>query len=82
MGIPDAKGRQMILEVMCKSYNFDRDIDFSTLAKLTPGFVGSDLKALVTAAASSAEDRHFSQTKEMYLQEKITPKVDLPELFE
>ena len=59
MGIPDEKARLAILQVMCKNFTFAPGFDFKYLARLTPGYVGSDLKALIKAAASSAEDRVF-----------------------
>ena len=63
MGIPNLKARMKIMEVMCHGYKLAPEIDFHNLAGLTPGFVGSDLKALITAAASFAEDRHYQQSE-------------------
>ncbi len=53
MGIPDEKARKHILEVMCRHFNFEAGFDFQLLARLTPGYVGSDLDTLVRKAGRS-----------------------------
>lgn len=48
---PDIKGRESILKVHGQNVRMSDDIDLSSLAKLTPGFVGADLANLVNEAA-------------------------------
>jgi len=48
---PDMKGREAILEVHVRGKPLAADVDLSTLAKQTPGFVGADVENLVNEAA-------------------------------
>ena len=48
---PDYKGREKILEVHSKGKPLADDVNFETLAKLTPGFTGADLANLMNEAA-------------------------------
>lgn len=48
---PDVKGREAILKVHAKGKKFADDVDFETLAKRTPGFVGADLANVINEAA-------------------------------
>lgn len=59
LNVPNEISRLHILEKLSSSLKIDGQIDFSKLAKLTPGFVGADLKALTTAAGTCAIKRIF-----------------------
>ncbi|MEW6580398.1 MAG: ATP-dependent zinc metalloprotease FtsH [Chloroflexota bacterium] len=48
---PDMRGREAILKVHSRGKPLASDVDLSTLAKSTPGFVGADLENLVNEAA-------------------------------
>jgi len=48
---PDLKGREAILQVHVRGKPLAADVDLSTLAKQTPGFVGADVENLVNEAA-------------------------------
>ena len=48
---PDIKGREAILNVHIKKIKKSDDVDLKHLARLTSGFVGADLAALVNEAA-------------------------------
>ena len=48
---PDKKGREDILKVHLKGIQVGDDVDVSTIAGMTPGFVGADLANLVNEAA-------------------------------
>jgi cell division protease FtsH len=48
---PDVKGREEILKVHAKGKKFSPNVDFSVLAKRTPGFVGADLANIINEAA-------------------------------
>jgi cell division protease FtsH len=48
---PDVKGREHILKVHAENKPLESDVDFESLAKLTPGFTGADLANLLNEAA-------------------------------
>ncbi|CAL9727725.1 ribosome biogenesis ATPase Rix7p [Monosporozyma unispora] len=59
LNVPNEISRLHILKKMSSYLKIDGEIDFGKLAKLTPGFVGADLKALSTAAGTCAIKRIF-----------------------
>ncbi|EDO15956.1 hypothetical protein Kpol_1044p15 [Vanderwaltozyma polyspora DSM 70294] len=59
LNVPNEVSRLHILKKMSENLKIDGEIDFAQLAKLTPGFVGADLKALSTAAGTCAIKRIF-----------------------
>jgi ribosome biogenesis ATPase len=61
LGVPDEKSRAKILQRMCRNLKLDGKINFGDLAKLTPGFVGADLNALLGEAGMIAVKRIFNQ---------------------
>ena len=48
---PDVKGREEVLKVHAKGKNFDADVDFKTIARITSGFTGADIANLLNEAA-------------------------------
>uniref|UniRef100_A0A1I7UUH7 AAA domain-containing protein n=1 Tax=Caenorhabditis tropicalis TaxID=1561998 RepID=A0A1I7UUH7_9PELO len=58
LGIPDETAREKILEKICR-VNLSDDVTLKQIAKLTPGYVGADLQALIREAAKVAIDRVF-----------------------
>jgi cell division protease FtsH len=54
---PDMKGRREILDVHVRSVPLGPDADLNTVAAITPGMVGADLKNLVNEAALLAARR-------------------------
>jgi cell division protease FtsH len=52
--LPDVKGREKIFEVHAKKTPLSKDVNFSVLARGTPGFSGADIENLVNEAALSA----------------------------
>lgn len=59
LNVPNEISRLHILKKITQGMKIDGAIDYSKLAKLTPGFVGADLKALTTAAGTCAIKRIF-----------------------
>jgi ribosome biogenesis ATPase len=55
--VPDAGARTKILEIVAQQLRLGSDVDFTLIGKLTPGFVGSDLKSLVSEAGTRAVKR-------------------------
>lgn len=60
LGIPDEKSREQILSVICRDLKLEADFQLSRLARLTPGYVGADLQALIREAAIQAVNRSLS----------------------
>jgi cell division protease FtsH len=60
---PDAAGRAMILRVHTRSLPLAEDVDYETLAAITPGMVGADLKNLVNEAALTAARRNHERVQ-------------------
>lgn len=54
MGMPSEKAREHILRSLTRDLSLADDVDFKELAKLTPGYVGSDLQYVVKAAVSGS----------------------------
>lgn len=59
LGIPDREARTKILAVHTEKVALATNVSLSTIASLTPGFVGADLVALIREAAMAAVDRVF-----------------------
>ena len=54
---PDIKGREEILHVHARGKQFEKEVDFSVIAKTTAGFTGADLQNLLNEAALLAVRR-------------------------
>jgi cell division protease FtsH len=66
---PDLRGREEILRVHSKMVKLGPAVDFTVIARRTPGFVGADLANLINEAALLAARRN-------------KPYVEIPELEE
>lgn len=67
LGIPDREARTQILKIICKNLKLEETINYDELAKLTPGYVGADLLALVTRAATTAIKRMLTERERQQL---------------
>lgn len=76
---PDVKGREAILKVHSKNKDFASDVDFATLAKRTPGFVGADLANVINEAALLAARAGKSKITMDELEEGIDRAIAGPE---
>ncbi|XP_070498482.1 nuclear valosin-containing protein-like isoform X1 [Chironomus tepperi] len=74
LGIPDRKARSEILKVISGSLKLERPFDYDEIALLTPGYVGADLLALATRAASTAIKRAITKREEQILLDEIANK--------
>ncbi|XP_017887180.1 nuclear valosin-containing protein-like [Ceratina calcarata] len=63
LGIPDREARTKILAVHTEKVALAPNVSLSTIASLTPGFVGADLVALIREAAMAAVDRILEDLK-------------------
>lgn len=68
LGIPDRRSREHILRVICADLRLKQPFDYDWIAALTPGYVGADLLALATRAASIAVKRAFGTKVDVDLQ--------------
>lgn len=71
LGIPDKEARAKILAVHTENVVLAPNISLSTIASLTPGFVGADLVALIREAAMAAVDRVFEDLNRSKQVEKL-----------
>lgn len=75
LNVPDEEQRCAILKTMTSNLKLDAsNFNYRELAKLTPGFVGADLKSLVTAAGVVAIKRIFESLSE--IDEELSSKND------
>ncbi len=51
VGVPDVKEREAVLKVHSKNKPIGEDVDFSVIAKRTPGFTPADLENMMNEAA-------------------------------
>ena len=51
VNLPDKKGREEILRVHARNKFFESDVNFSNIAKRTPGFSGAELENVLNEAA-------------------------------
>ena len=63
MNMPTEQGREQILKALVRNLALSEDIDLKSLAKKTPGFVGADLKDLISTAGDAAISRFFESTE-------------------
>lgn len=63
MTVPSEPVREQILRALTRKMRLADDLDFKTLAKRTPGFVGADLNDLVSTAGSAAIKRYLELLK-------------------
>ena len=64
IGVPNEKMREQILRALTRETNLAADVDFTYLAKSTPGFVGADLQDLVGKAGTWSMDRYREALEE------------------
>lgn len=78
LGVPDEAARFAILRTMTKGMRLSGDFDFKKLAKLTPGYVGADVRSLTKEAAVIAINRIFRDV----LSDDIMPSKQILEILE
>ena len=76
---PDVRGREAILKVHIKGKPLEPNVDLSTLARSTPGFVGADLENLVNEAAILAARRNRKSISQSEFEEAIERVIAGPE---
>jgi cell division protease FtsH len=76
---PDMRGREMILKVHVRGKPLSSDVELSTLAKATPGFVGADIENMVNEAAILAARRNRKSIGQPEFEEAIERVIAGPE---
>lgn len=82
LGIPDRDARRQILQILCKKLKLEDPFDFDRLAALTPGYVGADLLALATRAASTAVKRIFKDKEQELFGQKQKTDMEVDQLLD
>ncbi|KAI0163177.1 ribosome biogenesis ATPase-like protein RIX7 [Pestalotiopsis sp. NC0098] len=68
IGVPSEEGRLSILQVLLRNTKLSSDVELKTVAKLTPGYVGSDLADLISHAKSAKMKRLMKPLEERTIQ--------------
>ncbi len=71
IGVPDVQGRLEILKIHTRNMPLDKNVDLKEIARITHGFVGADLEALVKEAAMNVLREKLPELK-LEENEKIT----------
>lgn len=73
LGIPDRSAREHILRVICANLRLATPFDYDAISAATPGYVGADLLALASRAASLAVKRAFGAHEAMTTKLQLAP---------
>ncbi|KAF1937593.1 AAA-domain-containing protein [Clathrospora elynae] len=76
MGVPNEPMRKSILIALTREPKLSEDVDFSILAKKTAGFVGADLKDLVSKAGTWSMDQFREALEKQAAGEETRMDVD------
>jgi ribosome biogenesis ATPase len=76
MGVPNETMREQILKALTRSTPVSADVDFATLAKRTPGFVGADLRDLVDKAGEWSMTKFTEALENQSSEAKTLEEVD------
>ena len=76
MGVPNELTRRKILEAQTRKVLLGDDVDFTKLAKMTSGFVGADLRDLVSKAGEWSMERYQDARKRQLYEEDAAMDVD------
>jgi cell division protease FtsH len=66
---PDAKGRKEIFKIYARRVKLAADIDFDALGRMTPGFTGANIEAMMNEAAIMAVMREVDAVEMLDLEE-------------
>jgi cell division protease FtsH len=76
---PDLKGREQILKVHARGVKLAKEVNLTTIARRTPGFVGADLANLINEAALLAARKSKAAVEMPELEEAIDRVIAGPE---
>lgn len=81
IGMPNEPAREKILRTMTRDLALGGDVDFSALARLTPGYVGADLKHVVSAAVFKSIQARTDLQSELFVEQIPTTDDEMLELL-
>ena len=76
MGVPSEQMRKSILQALTREPKLSQDVDFDILAKRTAGFVGADLKDLVSKAGTWSMDQYRRALEKQAASAEGTMEID------
>ncbi|KAL5374460.1 hypothetical protein DPSP01_011913 [Paraphaeosphaeria sporulosa] len=76
MGVPNEPTRELILRALTRRTVLSDDVSFSSLAKRTAGFVGADLKDLVSKAGTWSMDQYREALEKQAMEAESEMDVD------
>jgi ribosome biogenesis ATPase len=76
MGVPNESMRELILRALTREPALAPDVDFPLLAKRTAGFVGADLKDLVSKAGTWSMDQYRAALERQAADSEMQMEVD------
>lgn len=76
MGVPNEQMRELILRALTRGPSMAADVDFPALAKRTAGFVGADLKDLVSKAGTWSMDQYRAALEKQAAENETEMEVD------
>jgi ribosome biogenesis ATPase len=76
MGVPNERMREMILRALTREPSLSTDVDFNILAKKTAGFVGADLKDLVSKAGTWSMDQYRAALEKQAAEVETEMEID------
>lgn len=79
VGVPNEAAREKILIALTQKIQLPDDFAFRALAKLTPGFVGADLKDVVSVAGTIAIARLMAHLKDQAVDTDSAMDIDVPD---
>lgn len=79
MGLPDIKGREAVLRIHAKNKPIDEDVDFTIVARRTPGFTPADLANVLNEAALLTARIGETKLSMTTIEEAITKVIAGPE---
>ncbi|KAF2866297.1 P-loop containing nucleoside triphosphate hydrolase protein [Massariosphaeria phaeospora] len=77
MGVPNESMRELILKALTRGPKLAEDVDFGTLAKKTAGFVGADLKDLVSKAGTWSMSQYRNALKIQAAEAETEMEIDV-----
>ncbi|KAF2129202.1 AAA-domain-containing protein [Dothidotthia symphoricarpi CBS 119687] len=76
MGVPNEPMREMILKALTRKPRLSEDVNLPILAKRTAGFVGADLKDLVSKAGTWSMDRYREALEKQAAEAETEMEID------
>ncbi|KAK5080852.1 Ribosome biogenesis ATPase rix7 [Exophiala xenobiotica] len=80
MPVPTEKVREQILRSLTRDWDLSEDVDFTILARRTPGCVGADLRDLVDTTVNVAMNRYLDTIQESATQDNESQRPPTTEM--